>query len=382
MTARSIVAAVSAALLLAVTGAAAQGPPPPPVQVAQPLKRTIAEWDEYTGRFEAVEQVEVRPRVAGFIEQIHFRDGQVVGRGDRLFTIDPRPYQISVDAARAEIERATAQVTLAEGEIERALPLLQNRTIAQRDFDNRQANLRIAQASLASAQAALRTAELNLEWTVVTAPISGRISDRRVTVGNLVSGGASAPTATVLTTIVSLDPIYFVFDASEADYLKYVRQADNGTRPSGRDNPIPVQVRLSDEPNWSRRGTLDFVDNVVNARSGTIRGRAVFQNPNRTLTPGVFGRMRLFSGESEALLIPDSAIGSDQARKIVLVVDAQNQVVPKVVVTGPIVDGLRVIRSGLAPEDRVIVNGLANPFVRPGGRVTPQPTEIRATPSG
>lgn len=360
------------------SAAVAQAPPPPPVQVAQPLQRKITEWDEYTGRFEAVASVEVRPRVAGFIQEIHFRDGQVVGRGDKLFTIDQRPYQIAVDAAQAEVERATAQVTLADNEVDRAVPLLQNRTISQRDFDNRQANLRIAQASLALAQTTLRSAQLNLEWTVVTAPISGRISDRRVDVGNLIAGGTGAASSTLLTTIVSLDPIYFVFDTSEADYLKYVRASDNGQRLSGRDNPLPVLVRLSDEAEWTRRGSLDFVDNVVNARSGTIRGRAVFDNPNRTLTPGVFGRLRLFAGETDALLVPDAAIGSDQARKIVLTIDEQNQVVPKIVVLGPIVDGLRVIRSGLGPQDRVILNGLANPFVRPGGRVTPQPAEIRA----
>jgi RND family efflux transporter MFP subunit len=360
----------------------AQTPPAPPVQVAQPLQRQITEWDEYTGRFEAAAAVEVRPRVAGFLEQIHFRDGETVQRGARLFTIDQRPYQLAVASAQADVERARSQVTLAEAEVERALPLLQNRTIPQRDFDTRQANLRSAQAGLQAAQASLDTARLNLEWTVVTAPIAGRTSDRRVDVGNLVAGGAGAASSTLLTTIVALDPIYFVFDASEADYLKYVRLAQGGQRPSGRENPLPVLVRLADEAEWRRRGRLDFVDNVVNPRSGTIRGRAVFENADGLLTPGVFGRMRLWAGETQALLVPDAAVLSDQARKIVLTVSASNEVVPKIVTLGQLVEGLRVVRSGLTAEDRVIVNGLANPMVRPGARVTPQPTTLGARPGG
>jgi RND family efflux transporter MFP subunit len=365
-----------AAAPLAAPPAAAQMPPPQ-VTVAAPLARMITEWDEQTGRFEAIETVEVRARVSGFIERIHFRDGDAVSRGDPLFTIDQRPFQIAVDIAEAEVTRTQAQVALAQSEVERALPLVQSRTLPQRELDTREAQRRQAFAGLQAAEANLRNAKLNLEWTEVRAPLAGRISDRRVDVGNLVTGGTAGGQATLLTTIVRLDPIHFVFDVSEADYLKYSRLARDGTRPSGRDNLLPVRLRLSDEARFSRDGRLDFVDNVVNPRAGTIRARAVFANPDAFLTPGLFGRLRLFAGEGEALLVPDSAIASDQARKVVLVVGADDVVAPRVVTLGPIVDGLRVVRSGLRVDERVIINGQANPFVRPGARVTPQPGEIK-----
>lgn len=353
---------------------AAAQPPPPAVTVAAPLSRTIAEWDEFTGRFEAFAQVEVRPRVSGFIAQIHFRDGQLVQEGELLFTIDQRPYRIALDSAEAEVARAQAQVDLAQNDVERALPLVQSRSIPQRELDSRQAQARIALASLLSARAAQANARLNFEWTQVTAPITGRVSDRRVDVGNLVSAEA----ATLLTTIVRLNPIHLVFDASETDYLKYSRLFLSGARPSGRESPHPVQVRLSDEASFQREGTLDFVDNVLNPRAGTIRARAVLQNPDGFLTPGMFGRMRLWAGEANALLVPDSAVGSDQARKIVLTVGPDDTVAAKVVTLGPIVDGLRVIRDGIAASDRVIINGQANPFVRPGAKVQPGPGTIQA----
>lgn len=342
-------------------------PPPPAVTVATPLVRTVAEWDEFTGRFEAFAQVEVRPRVSGFIAQIHFRDGQLVQEGALLFTIDQRPYRIALDSAEADVARAQAQVDLAQNDVERALPLVQSRSIPQRELDSRQAQARIALAALLSARAAVANARLNFEWTQVTAPITGRLSDRRVDVGNLVSAEA----ATLLTTIVRLNPIHLVFDASETDYLKYSRLFLSGARPSGRESPHPVQVRLSDEAAFSREGTLDFVDNVLNPRAGTIRGRAVLQNPDAFLTPGMFGRMRLWAGDNEVLLVPDSAVGSDQARKVLLVVGSDDVVAPRVVTLGPIADGLRVIRTGLEKADRVIINGQANPFVRPGARVRP-----------
>lgn len=373
-------AATLAAVLLAAAPALAQMPPPP-VTVATPLARTITEWDEHTGRFEAVEMVEVRARVSGFIEAIHFRDGDIVSPGDLLFTIDQRPFQIAVEVAEAEVTRTRAQVQLAQSEVERAIPLVQTRTLPQRELDTRQAQLRQAFAGLQSAQANLRNAQLNLEWTEVRAPLAGRISDRRVDVGNLITGGTTGAQATLLTTIVRTDPIHFTFDVSEADYLKYSRLAREGSRPSGRDSMLPVRVRLSDETSYTREGRLDFVDNVVNPRSGTMRGRAVFDNRDSFLTPGLFGRLRLFAGEGEALLVPDSAIAADQARKVLLVVGANDTVEPRIVTPGPIIDGLRVIRSGLRVDDRVIINGQANPFVRPGMRVTPQPGEITAAPA-
>ncbi len=351
--------------------------PPPPVQVAAPLSRKITLWDEYTGRFEAREQVEVRARVSGFIEKIHFQDGQMVKKGDLLFTIDQRSFQFTADAAQAEVERAKAQVSLAENEVERAEGLTRNQTITVRDLDQRKANLASARASLASAEANLKQAQLNLEWTEVRAPIAGRISDRRVDAGNLIAGGQGA---TLLTNIISIDPINFIFEASEADYIRYVRLVQNGSRPSGRQNPLPVRVRLADETEWKREGKLEFVDNQLNARSGTIRARAIFENKDQFLTPGTFGRMQLFAGEIDAMLIPDSVIVSDQTMKIVLTIGPENKVVPKPVSLGPIVDGLRVVRGGLSAEDKVIINGLANPMVRPGAPVQPQPGEIKSPP--
>ncbi len=369
-------AAWLSALILTSGAALAQGAPPaPPVQVSAPLAKRVTNWDEFTGRFEASEQVEVRARVSGFLEALHFRDGQLVKKGYLLFTIDQRPYQLSVDAARAEVARAKAQVELTQSEVERAEALTQNRTITARDIDQRRANLNSAIGSLQGAEANLKTAELNLEWTQVRAPLAGRISNRRVDPGNLIAGGQSG--ATLLTTIVASDPIYFTFDASEADYLRYSRLAAEKQRASSRDNATPTQVRLADEREWKRQGRMDFVDNALNARSGTIRGRAVFDNKDEFLTPGTFGRLRLFAGETDALLVPDTVIVSDQANKIVLTVGADNKVVPKPVTLGAISEGLRVVTGGLTPQDKVIIGGLANPMVRPGATVTPQPGEIK-----
>ncbi|SFI02546.1 RND family efflux transporter, MFP subunit [Bosea sp. OK403] len=368
----------SAALTFAATAALAQGAPPaPPVQVSAPLAKRVTNWDEYTGRFEASEQVEIRARVSGFLDSLHFRDGDLVTKGDLLFTIDPRPYRLSVDVSRADVARAKAQVELAQNEVERAEGLTQNRTITARDIDQRRANLNSAIGTLQGAEANLKTAELNLEWTQVRAPLSGRISNRRVDPGNLVAGGQSG--ATLLTTIVAVDPINFVFDTSEADYLRYSRLAGNLRKVTSRNEGSPAEVRLADEHEWKRRGKIDFVDNALNARSGTIRGRAVFENKDQFLTPGTFGRLRLFAGEADALLVPDTVIVSDQASKIVMTVGPENKVVPKPVVLGQITDGLRVIREGLSPTDQVIIGGLANPMVRPGGTVTPQPGEIKPT---
>lgn len=356
--------------------ALAQGAPPaPPVQVSAPLAKRVTNWDEFTGRFEASEQVEVRARVSGFLDSVHFRDGQIVKTGDLLFTIDPRPYQLAVDAARAEVVRAKAQVDLTQNEVERAEALTQNRTITARDIDQRRANLNSALGQQQGAQANLKTAELNLEWSQVRAPLAGRISNRRVDPGNLIAGGQTG--ATLLTTIVASDPIYFSFDASEADYLRYSRLAAEKVRASSRDNGTPTLVRLADEREWRREGQMNFVDNALNARSGTIRGRAVFANADQFLTPGTFGRLRLYAGEVDALLVPDSVIVSDQANKLVLTVGPENKVVPKPVVLGQISEGLRVVTSGLAAGDRVIIGGLANPMVRPGATVTPQPGEIK-----
>ena len=355
--------------------AAAQGAPPaPPVQVANPLAKRITNWDEYTGRFEASDQVEVRARVSGFIDSVHFSDGALIQKGDLLFTIDQRPYKLAVDVARADVARAKAQVELAQNEVERAEGLTQNRTITARDVDQRRANLNSAIGTQQGAEATLKNAQLNLEWTEVRAPLAGRISNRRVDPGNLIAGGQSG--ASLLTTIVAVDPIFFSFDVSEADYLRYARLS-NPRDGASKDTGTPVEVRLSDEPKWGRRGKVNFVDNALNARSATIRGRAVFENKDQFLTPGVFGRLRFFAGEADALLVPDTVIVSDQANKIVLTVGPENKVVPKPVVLGPLSEGLRVIRSGLTTQDKVIVGGSANPMVRPGVAVAPQPGEIK-----
>ncbi len=316
----------------------------------------------------AVNTVEIRARVSGYIGSLNFKDGQLVKQGDLLLVIDPRPYSLAVEQARADVERANAKLEIASLDVQRATPLIQNQTLTGREFDTRKSAQRDAAGQVASAEATLKQAQLNLEWTAVRAPISGRISDRRVDAGNLVTGGPSG--ATLLTVVVSQDPIHFVFDGSEADFIHYLRLAAAGTRPSSRDAQNPVSVRLADETDYKHEGRMDFVDNVVNPKTGTIRGRAIFDNKDGLLTPGFFGRLRLFGGEHDALLIPDTAIASDQSRKIVFTVADDGTVGTKLVELGPIVDGLRVIRSGLAPTDRIVIDGLQR--ARPGQKVKPE----------
>jgi RND family efflux transporter MFP subunit len=321
-----------------------------------------------------VETVEVRARVSGFIDSIRFNEGQMVKQGDLLFVVDQRPYQIAVDQAKADVERAKAKLEIASLDVQRAAPLVRSQALTEREFDTRKSAERDAAGQVASAEAAVRQAELNLEWTEVRAPTTGRISDRRVDRGNLITGGQTG--ATLLTVIVSIDPIHFVFDGSETDFLHYLRLAAAGTRPSSRDVQNAVSVRLADEADFSHQGRMDFVDNAVNAKTGTIRGRAVFENKNGFLTPGFFGRLRLFGGERETLLVPDAAIASDQSRKIVFTVADDGTVGTKLVELGPIVDGLRVVRSGLAPTDRIVIDGLQR--ARPGQKVKPEDGKIEA----
>jgi membrane fusion protein, multidrug efflux system len=350
-------------------------PLPSPVTVARPLEKTITEWDEYTGRFTAVETVEVRARVSGFIDSIYFKEGQVVKQGDLLFVIDPRPYTFAVEQAKADVERAKAKLEIASLDVQRAAPLVRSQAVTGREFDTRRATERDAAAQVASLEAASRQAQLNLEWTQVRAPITGRISDKRVDAGNLIAGGQTG--ATLLTVIVSIDPIHFVFDASEADFLRYAHLSAAGARPSSRDVQNPVAVRLADESDYRHQGRMNFVDNVVNPRTGTIRGRAVFDNKDGLLTPGFFGRLRLFGGEHSALLVPDGAIVSDQSRRILFTVADDGTVGVKQVELGPMVDGLRVIRLGLAPTDRIIIDGLQR--ARPGQKVKPEDGKIEIT---
>jgi len=351
---------------------ASAAPAPPPVTASQPLHKKITEWDEYTGRFTAVATVEIRARVSGFIDSIHFKDGQLVSQGDLLFIIDPRPYRLAVEQAAADVQRAKAKLEIAAQDVERALPLVHNQTLTAREFDTRQSVQRDAAGQVAAAEATLKQAALNLDWTEVRAPIAGRISDTRVDAGNLISGGQTG--STLLTVIVSIDPIRFVFDGSEADFLRYQHLAAAGLRPSSRNTANPVFVRLADETDFKHEGRMDFVDNVVNPKTGTIRGRAVFDNKDGALTPGFFGRLRLFAGEHDALLIPDSAIVSDQSRKIVFTVADDGTVGTKLIELGPIVDGLRVIRAGLAATDRIVIEGLQR--ARPGQKVKPEDGKI------
>lgn len=351
----------------------------PPVDVANPLVKTVREWDEYTGRFQAVDRVELRARVSGYLESIHFRDGQLVEKGDLLFIIDPRPFEAALEAAQARVRSAKAQLALSTAELKRGEELRQRNVLSVSEVDKRRAQRDVDAAAVLVAEADVRTAQLNLEFTEVKAPVSGRISDSRADVGNLISGGSTD--ASLLATIVSLDPIQFVFDVSESAFLKYVRLDREGKRPGSRTTPNPVYVRLADEEDWPHRGVMDFVDNEVGQATGTLRGRAVLQNPDRLLTPGLFGKLRLLgSGAYQAVLIPDDAILSDQADKIVMTVDDNNAVSIRKVAIGPIIDGLRVVREGLSAEDRIIVAGVQR--VRDGQQVAPNPVEVKARPDG
>lgn len=363
------IAAAGAMLIVGAPCARGDEPTLPKVIVANPIAQAVPTWDEYTGRFEAIQQVEIRPRVSGAIDSIHFVDGQIVKQGDLLFVIDPRPFRIAVDSSRADVARAKAQVKVAAYDVARGQQLIKTRVIGQSELEHYEAELSVVRAEQLRAEAVLRNAELNLEWTEVRAPISGRVSDHRIDIGNLVEGGQAD--SALLTTIVTLDPIHFVFDASEADYIRYARLSAAGKRELSRNVSHPVMVRLADEPDWSqgRSGTMNFVDNQLNARGGTIRGRAVLENKDFFLIPGTFGRLRLFGGELDALLIPDTTILSDQAKKIVLVVDQKNKIAQKTVTLGPIYHDLRVVVDGLAKDDLVVIDGVANPFVRPGVEV-------------
>ena len=344
-----------------------------PVSVASPLVTNITEWDEYTGRFEAVESVQVSARVSGYLESIHFRDGTMVQKGDLLFVIDPRPFEAAVNRAKAEVARTQARLKFTETEVERAEPLLKRNNISREQYDLRIQERNQAKASLDAAKADLRTAELNLEFTEVRAPISGRISDYYVSRGNLISGGAAG--ATILTSIVSMSPIHFEFTASETDYLGYLRLNEKGERSSSRDKANPVQVKLSDEKEYSHNGVMNFVDNRIDPNTGTMRGRAIFANDDYFLTPGAFGRLRLKGkGPFEAMLIPDSAVVADQSRRMVMTIDANNIVQPKIVSLGGIHDGMRIITSGLNADDKILLDGLM--MVRPGMPVSPQETVL------
>jgi multidrug efflux system membrane fusion protein len=342
-------------------------PPPPNVTVAKPQKQQVTDYDEYVGRFVAVDMVEVRARVSGYLDKIQFEDGQIVKQGDPLFVIDRRPFETTVAQARATLAQARANLAFADADLARGAQLVREKTITEQTFDQRTQAKRVAEASVQAQEANLRQAELDLQFTELRAPVAGRIGDRRVSVGNLVTGGTGGNT-TLLATIVSIDPIRFEFTFDEASYLRYERVSGSA---ESRSKGLPVSLRLIDEPDFKHEARVDFIDNVIDRSSGTIRGRAVVPNPKDLFTPGMFARVRVPSSlPYEALLVPDVAIGSEQVRKFVLVLGADNVVQPKYVTLGQLVGSLRVIKDGLSADDTVVVNGLAR--IRPGVKVNPQ----------
>jgi len=355
-------------------------PPPqaaaaaPPVTVAQPVKRTVTDWDEFTGRFEAVEEVQVRPRVGGYVTNVEFKDGDMVHAGDLLYVIDSRPFEAVAAQADGQLADARAKTELAKRDLDRGLNLVQTSAVSEQVVDQRRQSLQAAHAAETVAEGALKAAQLNIEFTHVLAPITGRVSRHLISVGNLVQGSDTG-TSTLLTTIVSVDPIYIYFDVDEATYLKNNKLWFEGKRPSSRDTANPVQVTLTGETRPSHDGHMDFLDNRLDLSTGTLRSSAVIGNHDLSILPGQFGRVRLIgSAPYEALLLPDTAIATDQSRKIVFVVKDDNTVEARTVVLGPLDEGLRVIREGLKAEDHVIVDGIQR--ARVGAKVNPHKAEI------
>jgi RND family efflux transporter MFP subunit len=346
----------------------AQGTPPPPqVTVAQPMKKQVTDEQEFVGRFLAVDAVEVRARVSGYLEQIHFKDGQMVKAGDVLFTIDRRPFQTTLEQAHATLDQAKANLAFTESDLERARSLVLGTTITQQSFDQRVQAKRVAEANVKAQEAAVQQAELDLQYSELKAPVGGRIGDRRVSIGNLVTGGTGGNT-TLLATIESTDPIRFEFTWDESSYLRFLRAHKEALGPVLK---VPVTLRLIDEDAYGHEGYMDFIDNAISRSSGAIRARAEVPNPDGMLTPGMFARIKVpMSPPAEALLVPDTAIGTEQVRKFVFVLDGDDVARQRYVTLGSLVDGLRVIASGLKPDDRVVINGLMR--VRPGAKVSPQ----------
>ena len=384
----------SIALVLAIqlVGCEKKKPPPPPppvVTVAKPLTTKIVDWDDYVGRFEAINSVDIRPRVTGYLQAIAFRDGQIVRKGQLLFIIDPRPYQAALTQARGQEQHAEAALSNAKVELTRARNLLAAKAIPEQQYETRLSTEQQAAADLTTAQGNVQTAALNLGFTKVTAPLSGRISDRRIAVGNLVTQDT-----TILTNITDLDPIRFTFDGAESLYLKYEREAQAGNRPQSRYHANPVEIRLQDQTDYVIHGKMDFVDNMLDPNSGTIRGRAVVPNPQLILTPGMFGHLRLLgSGAYNGLLIPDEAIVPQQSDQIVYVVGSGHKVLQRKVTTGPLVNGLRAVRSGLNADDLVIIDGVQKAkvglavndkmgrIVPPNPGASPNPSDLAPPPS-
>ncbi len=377
-------AAGAVVLVLAACGQQPQppaAPQPPAVTVAHPATRIITDQDEYVGRFVAVDSVEIRARVSGYLDKVHFKDGEIVKKDDLLFTIDRRSFQNVLEQMRANLAQAKSNLAYTEADLQRAQSLVKERTITEQLFDQRSQAHRNAQAQVAAQEAMLKQAELDLQFTELRAPINGRIGDRRISPGNLVTGTLTGNTS-LLATIVSLDPIRFEFTFDEASYLRYERMAKSPADTS-RGPSTTVELKLLDEKDFIHKGTMDFVDNVIDRSSGTIRGRAQFANPNSLFTPGMFARVRVpGSRPYEALLVPDNAIGTDQGRKFVMTVTADNTAVARYLTLGHVVEGnMRVVKDGLGAGDRIIVNGLMR--ARAGQKVTPQeqkpPASVSAT---
>ncbi len=368
-----LLAGLAAATLLA-AGCQKSAPtgamPAAAVTANQPVQREVVDWDEFQGRLEPVGSVEVRARVTGYLESVNFKDGSEVKKGDLLFAIDPRPYQADLDRAEADLLQAQTRLELATTEQARSERLLKSRAVSEEEADSRGNARRAAEAALHAARASVETARLNLDYCRVTAPIDGRIGRRLITEGNLVNGNQGQ--STLLATIVSLDPVYCYFDADEASILKYQQLAREGKGVKLRDGKMSCQLALVNETGFPHEGVLDFVDNRVDSSTGTLRVRGLFANPgpDRLLQAGFFARVRVpGSSKYQAMLIPDEAVGTDQAQKYVLVVNAQDTVEYRIVKLGPISDGLRVIRDGVQPNDWVVVNGLMT--ARPGAKVNP-----------
>jgi RND family efflux transporter MFP subunit len=354
---------------------AQSAPPPPQVSVAKVLERRVKDWDEFTGRLQAVETVEIRPRVSGYIDKVAFTEGGQVKRGDLLFVIDPRPYQADTDRAAADLKRYKTSLDLARIELARVQRLKDSGAVSEEELDERRSTVAQAEANSAGAAAALEAATLNLNFTRVTSPITGRVSRAEVTRGNLVTGGSNG--GTLLTSVVSTDPMYLYFEGDEQAYLRYGQMARSGERPSSRDVATPVQVGLANEEGFPHTGKVDFVDNQLNPQTGTIRARAVLDNKDGLYTPGMFARVQLLgSSEYAAILIDDRAVNTDQNQKYVLLLEANNQVAYRRIKLGRVVDGLRIVREGLQAGDVIVVNGAQR--AHPGITVTPQTVTMGA----
>lgn len=351
------------------SGGNSQAAPPPQVSVAQVLEKRVKDWDEFTGRMQAVETVEIRPRVSGYIDRVAFTEGSQVKRGDLLFIIDPRPYQAEYDRAAADVKRYKTALDLGRIELARVQRLKDSGAVSEEELDERKSTVAQGEANVSGSEAALETASLNLNFTRVASPIAGRVSRAEVTRGNLVTGGING--GTLLTSVVSMDPMYLYFDADEQSYLRYVQLARTGELRSSRDGGNPVQVGLANEEGFPHMGTVDFVDNQLNPQTGTIRARAVLQNKDGQFTPGLFARVQLLgSGEYSAILIDDRAVNTDQSQKYVLALGPNNVIEYRRVKLGRIIDGLRIVREGLKAGDVIVVNGAQR--VHPGVTVTPQ----------